>query len=642
MVEGRLVRIICLMTIACLVQHATADPPENQNAKSNHLAGESSPYLLQHAHNPVDWHPWGPEAFAKAKAEGKLVFLSSGYHACHWCHVMERESFENAKIAAILNQHFVCIKVDREERPDVDHVYMTALLVMGQDGGWPLSMFLTAEGKPIAGGTYWPPEDREIGGETLPGFATILQAVINVNAKSPENIEQTATLRSQQTRRALQLNLGLQGKVDANRELIDAAVTQLTEMFDPLHSGFGRAPEFRGPKFPNPAYLQLLQAEAARNDSAQLQSLVDSTLESMAQGGIYDQVGGGFHRYSTERTWTVPHFEKMLYDNAQLLEVYAAAYRRNPRPLYRRVLEETAEFVARELTSADGLFYTALDADSAGIEGRSYVWNEGELAAAITRPEDLALAQHAWGVSGSTNFEDETWILTARQPVSDAEQTRLQELKPKLLAVRKQRPQPNLDSKVLTSWNGLMIAGLAAAGQALDDRKLVERAAQGADRLLTAVKSDAGGLFHVYAAAPGESARARLPGYLDDYTHIVHGLLTLHDATQDQRWLTTALELNNAMLERFHDADQGGFYFTSEEHDTLFIRMKDQHDGVQPSGNSQAVLNLLRLSAKTGEERYRMLARQTIQLFAPTIAQQPTGLCGLLRGLLIDLESRSK
>ncbi len=642
MTDGRLVRAFAFSTMICLSQQVTADTPEPTKLKPNHLAAESSPYLLQHAHNPVDWHPWGPEAFAKAKAAGKLVFLSSGYHACHWCHVMERESFENAKIAAILNEHFVCIKVDREERPDVDHVYMTALLVMGQDGGWPLSMFLTADAKPIAGGTYWPPEDREVGGETLPGFSTILQAVINVNTKSPENIEQTANLRSQQTRRALQLNLGLQGKVEPNRELVDAAVSQLAEMFDPLHGGFGRAPEFRGPKFPNPAYLQLLQAEAARGDNAQLQTLLDKTLAAMAQGGIYDQVGGGFHRYSTERTWTVPHFEKMLYDNAQLLEVYAAAYRRQPLPLYRRVLEETAGFVARELTSPEGLFYTALDADSAGVEGRSYVWTAAELATALNNADDLALAQRAWDATGPANFEDETWILTARQPISDAEQTRLQQLKPTLLAARDQRPKPNLDTKVLTSWNGLSIAGLASAGQALDDHVLIDRAAKAADFLLKTVRTDARGLLHVYAAAPGESAKARLPGYLDDYTHLVHGLLTLHDVTQDQRWLTAALELNTAMLERFHDAEQGGFYFTSEEHDTLFVRMKDQHDGVQPSGNSQAVLNLLRLADKTGEARYRQLAQQTIQLFAPTIAQQPTGLCGLLRALVVELESTIK
>jgi uncharacterized protein len=601
-------------------------------APRNHLAGESSPYLLQHAGNPVDWHPWGPAALAKAQRENKLVFLSSGYHACHWCHVMERESFTNPAVAALLNEHFVCIKVDREERPEVDHVYLTALNVMGQRGGWPLSMFLTADGKPIAGGTYWPPDDREIDGETVPGFLTVLKAVIDFHRQAPDDIRRTADLRADQTRRALSQRR-FPPPAAPSHETVQAAVTRLEEMFDPLHGGFGQPPEFAGPKFPRPPQLQLLQHEAARNKSAALKKIAQTTLEQMARGGIYDQIGGGFHRYSTERTWTVPHFEKMLSDNAQLLELYAAAHAESPQPLYRRVLEDTLAFVDRELTSPDGVFYTSLDADVGEDEGRYYVWTADELAAALPNAADRAFLQPLLGLDDPANFEGSSWILRQPQPLAESDVPRFSRLQRQLLAARANRPRPNVDTKVLTSWNGLMIAGMARAGQTLDDRTAIDRASRAADFLLRTVRTEDGRLMHVYAAAPGEPPKSRIEGYLDDYTHLVHGLLALHDVTGEARWLAEAQRLTETMVAQFHDPDQGGYYFTAPQHDALFVRIKDQNDGVQPSGNSQAALNFVRLWQATGEPRFRDQAEQTIQALAGPLEDQPSGLCGLLRAL---------
>jgi hypothetical protein len=360
----------------------TKDAKDKKSHPANRLAKESSPYLLQHAHNPVDWHPWGAEAFAKAKKEGKLVFLSIGYSSCHWCHVMEKESFANEEVAKLMNQWFVCIKVDREERPDVDHIYMTALNVTGQRGGWPLSMFLTADGKPIVGGTYWPPDDKEIMGEKINGFKSILKAVHDAyeGKETRKGVLDHAEEVAKATSEALVGTVRGLALVELDRELVSAAIDGLKEEHDKVHGGFGSAARrWRGPKFPVPPYLSLLQHEAARTKSDELAQIVHFTLDRMAMGGIYDHLGGGFHRYSTERTWTVPHFEKMLYDNAQLTEVYARAFQMTKNPAYKRVVQETLAFVARELTSPDGAFYSALDADSEDEEGRFYVWTPKEL-----------------------------------------------------------------------------------------------------------------------------------------------------------------------------------------------------------------------------------------------------------------------
>jgi len=619
-----LARPALLLPLAMCLSAAFAAEPKF----ANRLAKESSPYLLHHAHNPVDWYPWGEEAFAKAKREGKLVFLSSGYSSCHWCHVMERESFMDEAVAALLNQHFVCIKLDREERPEVDHLYLTALNAMGHNGGWPLSMFLTADGKPIAGGTYWPREDREIQSQTVAGFKTILQSVIDVHKQAPDNIRKTAELRAAQTRQLLGSGLNPAVSVEPSRALIDAAVEQLEATFDSEFGGFGA----RGPKFPRPPLLQLLQSEAARKKSPALDRVVHTTLEKMARGGIYDHLGGGFHRYSVDRTWTVPHFEKMLYDNGQLLEVYARAYQETQRPLYKAVLQDTLAFVDREMTSPDGAFYTSLDADSSGEEGRFYVWTDDELAAVVKDAADLQWIRSTYGADDLPNFEEQYHILVLAKPVTENDERRWQRIKQRLLEARGKRPRPSLDTKVLTSWNGQMIAGMAFAGHVLGDAQAVQRAGRAAEFLLKTVRDRNGRLFHSYAAAPGESAKPRVDGYLDDYTHLVHGLLTLHEVTGEGRWLAEAKSVTDTMVSLFHD-NAGGFYFTAAEHELLFARMKDQYDGVQPCGNSQAAANLVRLWRKTGDENYRKLAEETFRTFAASMDNDPRGLCAMAAAL---------
>jgi uncharacterized protein YyaL (SSP411 family) len=639
--DRRLFIVSILAAIGATFAAAENPPAPPKPRPGNHLAKESSPYLLHHAHNPVDWYPWGEEALAKAKQEGKLIFFSSGYHACHWCHVMERESFMDEEVAAILNKHFVCIKVDREERPEVDHIYLTALNVMGQTGGWPLSMFLTADGKPIAGGTYWPREDMEIDGAKAPGFKTVLKSVLDYNQRAPADIQKTAELRAAQTKRALAIPFRPEGPVELNRELVAGAVERLQEMYDAEHGGFGRPQEFRGPKFPRSPYLKFLQSEAARTKSDPLAEIVQTSLAKMARGGIYDQIGGGFHRYTVERTWTVPHFEKMLSDNGQLLEIYARAYAETKRPLFRRVLEQTLAFVGREMTAENGAFYTSLDADSEGEEGRYYVWTPNEVAAVIPDAGDLLLFKAAFALNEPANFEDKYHILCAKQNVAEEDQSRLDRLQAALLTARGKRPRPALDNKVLTSWNGLMIAGLASAGSVLEDRAAVDRAARAADFLLKTMRTPEGRLLHTYASAPGEAPQARLNGCLDDYAYLAHGLLALHDATNDERWLTEARQLTETMVALFHDPGEGGLFYTTSDHGTLFVRAKDQHDGAQPSGNSQAAANLVRLWQKTGDEKYRLLAESTFRALAGPFKDEPSSLCTLAEALSVYLSARA-
>ncbi|HZY86719.1 MAG TPA: thioredoxin domain-containing protein [Gemmataceae bacterium] len=632
--------------------------PADKKAKpTNRLARETSPYLLQHAHNPVDWYPWGADAFAKAKKENKLVFLSIGYSSCHWCHVMERESFANDEVAKYLNAHFVCIKVDREERPDIDHVYMTALNTMGSRGGWPLSMFLMSDGRPIVGGTYWPREDREIdapgGKEKVRGFKTILGIVQKFHAEKPKDLDEQADRLAKGTVNALAGAVRGLALIELNRDLVTAATDGLKEEFDKEYGGFGSPRRnFDGPKFPTPPALRLLQTEAARTKSKDLDTMVTVTLDRMARGGIYDHLGGGFHRYSTERTWTVPHFEKMLYDNAQLCEVYADAYRRTKSLLYKRVLEGTMAFVARELTAPEGGFYSALDADSEGEEGKFYVWTGKEIDAVLTDKEDAALFKKVYGADGKPNFEEKYHILVLAKPLAETAkglkltegqlEARLAPLRQKLLAARSKRVRPFLDTKILTAWNGQMIAGAARAGGALGDKAHTDRAVRAAEFVLKTLRTRDGRLLRTYGAAPGRKAEARLNGYLDDYAFLVHGLLTLHDVTKDKRWLDEAKALTATMVKYHLDEEQGGFYYTSNDHEKLFARAKDQHDGAQPSGNSVAAQNLVRLWAKTGDERYARLADKTIKALAAPLKMNPTGLTAMAEALAMYLDAKKK
>ncbi len=407
--------VLCLVAAFLFLTPAprAAEPKEGkEKGKPNQLAKESSPYLLQHAYNPVNWHPWGAEAFAKAKKEKKLIFLSIGYSSCHWCHVMEKESFSNKEVADILNENFVCIKVDREERPDIDDIYMTALHAMEARGGWPLSMFLTAEGKPIIGGTYWPREDRQVEGETYAGFKTVLNKIHAVWLEKPKEIEVQAEQFAEAANNALGRSLRFNAIVALDRSLAQGAAQVISEEIDPVHGGIGRkANKFAGTKFPMPISLSIVLDHAFREKDDDLRKLLELTLDKMAMGGIYDQVGGGFHRYSTERTWTVPHFEKMLYDNAQLVELYADAFKQTKKPEYARVVRETLEFIKREMTSPEGGFYSALDADSNGEEGEFYVWTPAEIEKAVGDKADSALVRAVYGVGESPNFEKKFFIL---------------------------------------------------------------------------------------------------------------------------------------------------------------------------------------------------------------------------------------
>jgi uncharacterized protein YyaL (SSP411 family) len=628
-------------------------PAAGKERPANRLAREISPYLLMHAHNPVDWYPWCPEAFAKAKKEGKLVFLSIGYSSCYWCHVMERESFENDEVAKLLNQWFVCIKVDREERPDIDAIYMTALNVQGQRGGWPLSMFLTSDAKPIVGGTYWPREDRENQGEKVRGFKSILKVIHDWHANKATELADQADKVASRTAEVLAGQARGAALVDLDRRLVSAAVDGMKEEFDPLHGGFGNpGANFRGTKFPVPTHLKLLLHEARDRSAVEVGNMLTLTLDHMGRGGIYDQIGGGFHRYSTERTWTVPHFEKMLYDNAQLAEVYAQAFQSIKKPWYERIVRETLAFVLREMTSPEGAFYSALDAETGGEEGRFYVWTDKEIESAVQDKEAIRLLNKVYGADQGLNFESKYHIFVLPRPLAEIAreltltdkqlEERLEPLRRQLFEARAKRPRPFLDTKILTSWNGQMIAGFAVAGQVLKDSAYVNAAIRAAEFVLGRLRSREGRLFRTYGAQPGKPGEARLNAYLDDYAYLVHGLLCLHDATGDSKWLDEARRLTDTMIEFHADKDHGGFFYTSNDHEKLFARAKDQYDSVQPSGNSAAAGNLVRLWIKTRDDRYRAFAEKSFKAFAGPMKAYPTHLTAMAEALALYLDAQEQ
>jgi uncharacterized protein YyaL (SSP411 family) len=630
---------------------AAAPPKDDKKPRANRLAGETSPYLLQHAHNPVDWFPWSEEAFAKAKKEGKLVFLSIGYSSCYWCHVMERESFSNDAVAKILNEHFVCIKVDREERPDIDTIYMTALTQLDQQGGWPLSMFLTEDGKPVVGFTYRHPDDKEVNGETLKGFKSILDIVRREFEKEPKKLKAQADRLAEATSDALAGTARGLALVDLERPLVKDALDALAEQFDPVHGGFGgKRRKFAGPKFPMPSHLLLLLQEAGRAQKDTLAAPALFTLDQMAQGGIYDQIGGGFHRYSTDRTWTVPHFEKMLYDQAQLVEAYALAHRATRKPHYARVVRETLDFVLREMTSPEGGFYSALDAETDAEEGRFYVWTDKELRAAVLDADERALLAKVYGLDDGVNFEGKYHILRLKRPLAeiaesmnlteDALLAKLVPLRQKLFDERSKRKRPFLDTKILTAWNGEMIAGFALAGQILKEERYTRAASRAANFVLAKLRTKEGRLLRSYSAQPGKPAEARLNGYLDDYAYLVHGLLTLHDATGKRHWLDESIALTDLMVKHHQDVRHGGFFYTSNDHEKLFARAKDQYDGVQPAGNSVATRNFVRLWGKTADAKYRDLAEKTLKTFAGPMKLSPTSLTAMAASLSLYLDAK--
>ena len=633
---------------------AAGGKPKEKPKYTNLLAKETSPYLLMHAHNPTNWYAWGPEAFAKAKKENKLIFLSIGYSSCYWCHVMERESFNHEEVAKILNDHFICIKVDREERPDVDQIYMAALNAMGRSGGWPLSMFLMSDGRPIVGGTYWPREDKKVDDDVAPGFKTVLITVRDAYKEDPKQFEKQADSLAARTTRALESTLipGI-ALVALNRDLVERIVEEVKDEFDPDHGGFGSpARKFRGPKFPMPPRLDFLLQVAERTKDKKLMAQMTLTLDQIALGGIYDQLGGGFHRYSTERTWTVPHFEKMLYDNGQLVEVYSKAYRLTKKPLYRRIVVETLAYIEREMTSPAGAFYSSQDAETHHEEGRNYVWTPKELVDALPDKAERAMIQKAYIPDNKLNFEEKyhilRWAKTPEEVAKDLKMTeaelqaKLDPIRKKLFDVREKRDKPFLNKIALTAWSGLMIAGYAEAGRTFNEPKYMQTAAKAADFVLKHQLTDKGRLLRTYGAAPGQEPKAAVNAYLEDYTSLTHGLLTLHEATKDKKWLDAARKLTDTMLEFHGDKNIGGYYYTAHDAEKFFARSKDQYDGVQASGNSQAARNLVRLAKLTKDARYEKEGERTLKFFAGSMKQYGPGLVTMAQALDVYVEGRAE
>lgn len=606
-----------------------------ESAHTNRLVNETSPYLLLHAHNPVDWYPWGEEALERAKAENKPIFLSIGYSSCHWCHVMERLVFENEEIAKYMNEHFINIKVDREERPDLDDVYMLSLQVYQQlagssaGGGWPLSMFITPDGTPIAGGTYFPPEDMP----GRPGFPKVMQQITQVWQTRREDVIRTADIIAREVKR-LSAPQPLATKVELNSALVQKSVEAVRAAYDPKHAGLDFNPrEPDGPKFPVPSKLLLLQSQIGRAEQQAPVSnakIVDHTLERLTRGGIHDHLGGGFHRYSTDREWLVPHFEKMLYDNAQLLEVYAEAFRRTSQQSHRSVVEDIVTFLSRDMKSPTGGFYSALDAETEGVEGLYYVWSSDELSK-ILPPSELKLFETVFGIDQPQTFEHGKVLHQPRTLAESAQKlgmsieelrTRLAPIRTRLLQVRQQRPPLLRDEKVITAWNGLTIRALARAGQILRRKDYVAIAEQAAIDILTRMRDPVSGRLLRTAGSDNN----KIDAYSVDYAFLVSGLLTLHEATGEDKWLTASKRLTDEQINLFWDRSGDGFYFTMHEHESLIARPKAAYDSVMPSANSVSIENLTRLARLTGEEMYRVHAEKCLKAFAGQMAANPGGM----------------
>ena len=651
---GALTACALAFLLAKSISPAIADDPRpRKEGAANRLAKETSPYLRLHAHNPVDWYPWGPEAFAKAKAENKPIFLSVGYSACYWCHVMERETFANPEIAKLLNARFVSIKVDREERPDVDQIYMAALQVFG-NGGWPMSMFLTPEGLPFFGGTYFPPADRE-GAEGFPG---LLNRVGDAWRDQRKEIERDATRLAEMVKRSL-AGTAARRPFPLTRLFARGGVDALTEQFDADYGGFGFNPENpRRPKFPEPSNLiflidqhrrsgakLLLEKEKPPGDLPGPLEMAIETLDHMARGGIRDQLAGGYHRYATSRYWIVPHFEKMLYDNAQLASTHLMAFEVTGDPRWRAEAESTFAFIERSMTAPEGAFYSSIDAETRGEEGEYYVWTREQVAEVLGDGPDADAFLQVYGLKRDPNFEKNRYVLL--EPRSRAEQSsslkttpealesKLAPLRARMLAARDRRAAPLRDDKILTAWNGLMIAAYSDGFRVLKNDHYRAVAVKAADFLWKHLRTPEGRLLRTF-----NDGRAKLPAYLEDYAFLAHGLLRLHAANGDPVRLQQARELTDKMIEGFLDKKAGGFFFTAGDHESLIARPKDPLDNVLPSGNSVAVRNLVTLAKATGEERYLDVAGQTLEAFSATLMQSPASAPLMLVGLGEYLDAR--
>ena len=595
----------------------------------NRLAAETSLYLRQHAGNPVEWFPWGPEALAKARALDRPIFLSVGYSACHWCHVMEHECFENPAIAARMNELFVCVKVDREERPDLDSIYMNAhhLLNRGEGGGWPLSVFLAPDLTPFYAGTYFPPDDRYM--PQRPSFPALLTAIDNTWANQRDRLREIGA--------SVVGYLGEAGETGPTdrvppASLVTDSLRVFQRSYDPVHGGFGTQP-----KFPHSVDLRLLLRVHAKTGSAQALDMVTLSLTKMARGGMYDQVGGGFHRYSVDARWLVPHFEKMLYDNALLTQAYVEAFQVTGDDFFKQVACETLDYVLRELASAEGGFYSTQDADTEGEEGKFFVWSLDEVER-VVGPELADIAVRSFGVTEGGNFEGHNILCRSRSDADEAKRqgvsveefrAKLAEVKCALYAARAKRVAPGRDEKILTGWNGLMIAAFAQAGAAFGEPRYVEAARRAADFVLASLRGPDGRLFRTC----GVGQPAKLTGYLEDYAYLADGLLTLHEASQDRRYLHAARELATSMLTHFADTTNGNFYFTADDHEALIARTKDLHDNATPAANAVALTVLVRLTALTPDAAATAQVARTLSACAPLMAESPQAASQLLLAL---------
>lgn len=594
-------------------------------AHTNRLIEETSPYLLQHAHNPVDWYPWGEEALKKSREENKPIFLSIGYSACHWCHVMEHESFENESIAAIMNEHYVNIKVDREERPDLDDIYMNAVQALTGQGGWPMSVFLTPELKPFYGGTYFPPQDMY----GRPGFPTVLEGIARAYNNDYEKVVESSNEITEHLNKSMSFQTGHR---DVTYSLIENAFDAMKNRFDEYHGGFGTAP-----KFPQSMNLDLLLRIHAKTGTREALSIAETTLRKMAEGGMYDQLGGGFHRYSVDAKWLIPHFEKMLYDNALLSKTYIEAWQHTKHPLYKTIATESLDYVLREMTSPEGAFYSTQDADSEGQEGLFFSWTPEQIRSVLGDDAQSELVCRYFGVDEGGNFEHGTSVLHVTMEMEslarmfnlapEEAQSQIESARKALFEHRESRIKPGRDEKILTDWNGLMISSMALAGRVFNQPTYTEAARSAVAYIFNTMFVE-NRLLHT-----AKDGQAHTNGFLSDYTYLINGLIDCFQTTGDASFLSKAKTLMDITIEQFWDNEQSAFFFTGNDHEQLITRSKDPMDNAVPSGNSMAILALVRLAELTGDKTYHEKAYTSLQLFHTHLEEVPMGFSQMLCGL---------